>query len=56
MGTQVQQIGQDAVILLQGERSIEVANESVIVNAGGVLPNDFLRKVGIEIETKYGTA
>lgn len=56
MSTQVQQIEQDAVILLQGDKSVAVENQSVIVNAGGVLPNDFLRKVGIEIETKYGTA
>ncbi len=31
-------------------------NDSVIVSAGGILPSDFLRSVGIEIETKYGTA
>jgi hypothetical protein len=28
----------------------------VIVNAGGILPNDFLRAIGIEVETKWGTA
>jgi hypothetical protein len=28
----------------------------VIVSAGGVLPSDFLRRVGIAVETKYGTA
>ena len=31
-------------------------NDAVIVNAGGILPNDFLRSIGIEVETKYGTA
>ena len=31
-------------------------NDSVIISAGGVLPGDFLRSIGIEIETKYGTA
>jgi thioredoxin reductase len=30
-------------------------NDAVIVNAGGVLPTDFLKSVGIEIETKFGT-
>ena len=34
----------------------KVENDSVIVSAGGVLPSDFLRSIGIEIETKYGTA
>ena len=54
--SQVQKIDPESVILLQGGKQIEVQNQSVIISAGGVLPNDFLRKVGIEIETKYGTA
>jgi thioredoxin reductase/ferredoxin len=54
--SQVQQIDPESVILLQGGKQIEVVNQSVIVSVGGVLPNDFLRKAGIEIETKYGTA
>ena len=33
----------------------KVANDEVIVCAGGILPTDFLRRVGIHIETKYGT-
>jgi putative YpdA family bacillithiol system oxidoreductase len=31
-------------------------NDAVIVCIGGILPTDFLRSMGIEIETKYGTA
>jgi thioredoxin reductase len=31
-------------------------NDAVIVNAGGVLPSDFLRGIGIAVETKHGTA
>jgi hypothetical protein len=34
----------------------KIRNDSVIVSAGGILPSEFLRSVGIEIETKYGTA
>jgi len=56
MNSQVKQIGRDSVLLAQKDKQIEIPNHSVIVNAGGVLPNDFLRKVGIAIETKYGTA
>jgi thioredoxin reductase len=56
LGSQVQKIDPAAVILLQGDQQIEVKNQSVIVSAGGVLPNEFLKKVGINIETKYGTA
>lgn len=56
LNSQVKEIDIESVLLEQQGTKIEVANESVIVNAGGVLPNDFLRKVGITIETKYGTA
>lgn len=34
---------------------LRLPNDAVIVNAGGVLPTDFLRSLGIEIETKFGT-
>jgi hypothetical protein len=33
-----------------------VANDAVIVNAGGVLPTEFLRALGVQILTKHGTA
>src|SRR5262249_9608847 len=29
---------------------------AVIICAGGILPNAFLKSVGIEVETRYGTA
>jgi thioredoxin reductase len=35
--------------------TLRLPNDAVIVNAGGVLPTDFLKKVGIEIQTKFGT-
>jgi thioredoxin reductase (NADPH) len=54
--SQVQAIGPDSVHIVQEGRSTEVENHSVIVSAGGVLPTDFLRSIGIQIETKYGTA
>lgn len=37
-----------------GDKSI--INDSVIVCAGGELPTGFLKKIGINVETKYGTA
>jgi thioredoxin reductase (NADPH) len=33
-----------------------IANDAVIVCAGGILPTGFLKSIGVEIETKYGTA
>jgi thioredoxin reductase/ferredoxin len=35
--------------------TLRLPNDAVIVNAGGVLPTDFLKNVGIEIQTKFGT-
>ena len=32
-----------------------LANDAVIISAGGVLPTDLLKKVGIQFETKHGT-
>jgi len=52
----VRQIGPDAVALEHVGRVLNLQNDTVIVNAGGVLPTDFLRRVGVNVETKYGTA
>ena len=38
-----------------GERTV-LANDAVIVNAGGILPTGFLKQIGIEVDTKYGMA
>jgi thioredoxin reductase (NADPH) len=37
-------------------KELKVSNDAVIVSAGGILPNDFLKSIGIEVETKFGTA
>jgi thioredoxin reductase len=55
LSSNVSAIHPDLVVLESGGKQIEVRNRAVIVNAGGILPNDFLRDVGIEIATKYGT-
>ena len=52
----VARIGPDAVELSFGGKSLVRRNDAVIVCAGGILPTDFLRSIGIGIETKYGTA
>jgi len=39
----------------KGKR-LRLHNDAVIVNAGGILPTPFLKELGIEVETKYGTA
>jgi len=44
-----------AVELEQRGAKVRVPNDAIIVNAGGILPTPFLKELGIEIETKYGT-
>jgi thioredoxin reductase/ferredoxin len=56
LNSQIREIGPEQVLLQQQGRAVRVDNHAVIVNAGGILPNDFLRSIGIEVETKWGTA
>jgi len=54
--SRVAEIRPDAVRLETDEGTESFENDAVIVCAGGILPTDFLRSIGIDIETKYGTA
>ena len=56
LGSNVQQILVETVALERQGRVFAVKNDAVIVSAGGVLPTDFLRRVGIDVEAKFGTA
>jgi thioredoxin reductase (NADPH) len=56
LATEVAHISPSTVTLSsKGSHSV-LKNDAVIVCAGGILPTEFLRKAGIQIETKYGTA
>jgi thioredoxin reductase/NAD-dependent dihydropyrimidine dehydrogenase PreA subunit len=52
----IKQIESEQVAIEHAGQMMSVRNDAVIVSAGGVLPSDFLRRVGISVETKYGTA
>jgi thioredoxin reductase len=52
----VKTIHSHSIVLETGEVVEELPNDAVIISAGGVLPTDLLKKVGIEFETKHGTA
>lgn len=52
----VKKIGHHDVEIEQRGRQIRIKNDAVIVCAGGILPTAFLKSIGIEVETKYGTA
>jgi thioredoxin reductase/ferredoxin len=55
MESNVKEIKPESVIIdIKGEQK-EIENDSVFIFAGGELPNEFLKKLGIEIETKFGT-
>ena len=55
MSSNVKQISEKTVAIEQQGNMITIDNDAVIVCAGGVLPTPFLKKTGIEVETKYGT-
>jgi putative YpdA family bacillithiol system oxidoreductase len=52
----IKAIGPEHVEIEQDGRLETLANDAVIVCAGGILPTGFLKSIGIEVETKHGTA
>ena len=52
----VKSIGPETVEIDQKGKLLEIRNDAVIVNAGGILPTPFLKELGIEVETKFGTS
>jgi thioredoxin reductase/Pyruvate/2-oxoacid:ferredoxin oxidoreductase delta subunit len=56
MSSNVREIRRDSVVIDFDGKSVILPNQAVIVCAGGILPTGFLKEVGIEVETKYGTA
>jgi thioredoxin reductase len=49
-------IHEDTVELDVEGRSVDLANDAVLICAGGILPTPFLESMGVEVETKHGTA
>ena len=47
--------GKTVTLVYQGE-TLEIRNDAVIICAGDILPTGFLKEIGIEVETKHGTA
>ena len=56
LGSQLRQITGDKVCLETVRGEVQLANDAVIVCAGGILPTAFLESVGIAVETRFGTA
>lgn len=55
LNSQVREIKVDQVLLTQNDEELALPNDYVFIFAGGVLPNDFLKKIGINMEMKHGT-
>jgi len=56
MSSNVLEIQPDKVTLEQQGNEVHIGNDAVIVCAGGILPTAFLKGIGINVETKYGTS
>lgn len=56
MPSRVAAIDSEQVELVQEAGTVRLRNDAVIIQAGGILPSDFLRSIGIRVETKFGTA
>jgi thioredoxin reductase (NADPH) len=54
--SQVKEITDDGVSIDHKGQLVNLPNDAVIVCAGGILPTAFLKSIGIEVETKFGTA
>jgi thioredoxin reductase/ferredoxin len=52
----VKEIKEKSVVIEQHGKIFEIPNDAVIISAGGILPTPFLKTLGIEVETKHGTA
>ena len=52
----VHAITADSISLEWKGEVLDLANDNVIICAGGLLPTKFLQDMGIEFETKYGSA
>ena len=56
MKSNVKEIRKDAVLIEQEGNEFSITNDAVIISAGGILPTAFLKNIGIEVQTKFGTA
>ncbi len=56
MNSNVKSIGEDHVVIDAAGEEVRLANDAVIICAGGILPTGFLKAAGIHVETRYGTA
>jgi thioredoxin reductase (NADPH) len=52
----VKRIGATDVEITHAGGTLVLDNDAVLICVGGILPTPFLKSMGVEVETKYGTA
>ncbi|RDH88938.1 MAG: 4Fe-4S ferredoxin [endosymbiont of Seepiophila jonesi] len=56
MNSNIKSFTEKHVTIEQQKDLIEIPNDAAIVCAGGILPTGFLKQIGVEVDTKHGTA
>ncbi|HET7364130.1 MAG TPA: NAD(P)-binding domain-containing protein [Burkholderiales bacterium] len=56
LSSNVVRIGPASVVLDKDGEKLELKNDAVIVCAGGILPTPMLKEMGVQVDTKFGTA
>ncbi len=56
LNSNVREIAAKEVTIALGEKTMTLPNDHVYIFAGGELPNEFLKSIGIRIEKKFGKA
>ncbi len=56
MNSQVLEIKPSEVVIKEVDRIYVAKNDAVLICAGGILPTQFLKDIGIEVDMKYGSA
>ena len=55
MESSVQEIGAKKIVLKTPQAPLVLPNDAVIVCAGGELPTPMLKKIGVQVDVRYGT-
>jgi thioredoxin reductase (NADPH) len=56
LNSTIETIAPQSVRIQHDGQILQLKNDMVIICAGGIVPSGFLKTIGIDIETKYGTA
>jgi thioredoxin reductase len=56
LNSNVKEVKPEMVVLEADGKLMELKNDAVIICAGGVLPTEFLKNIGVQVEMKFGTA